>query len=171
MSRNSRLFFAAATAAVFWSVAAFLEAKAAAAPAPDWTLNDPDGKTVRLSDFKGKVVILDFWATWCPPCRAEIPGFVALQKKYGAQGLTIVGISLDTAGPSVAKPFIRRLGMNYPIVIGDETIADKYGGVSVIPTTFVIARNGNIVASHQGFTSQTDFESEIRPLLEQARTR
>jgi thiol-disulfide isomerase/thioredoxin len=170
MSRISRLFFATAAAAVFWCETPLLQAGTTLTVAPDWRLNDPDGKSVQLSDFKGKVVILDFWATWCPPCRAEIPGFVALQKEYGDRGLAVVGVSLDTAGPSVVKTFGQRLGMNYPIVMGNETIADNYGGVSVIPTTFVIDRNGNIIASHQGFTSQADFESEVRLLLERAKT-
>ena len=135
--------------------------------APDFTLKDQSQAEVKLSDFKGKVVILDFWATWCPPCRAEIPEFIALQKQYAAQGLTVVGVSLDTDGASVVKSFMKRNGMNYPVVIGDEKIASDYGGISAIPTTFVLDRTGNIVTSHQGFASQVVFESEIRPLLEQ----
>jgi peroxiredoxin len=165
MSRNFCLAMTAALAAIFWLGTASFEARASTTAAPEWQLNDPDGQPVKLSDFKGKVVILDFWATWCPPCRAEIPGFVALQKQYAAQGLTVVGVSLDTAGASVVKSFMKNLGMNYPVVIGDEKIAADYGGVSAIPTTFVIDRNGNIVTSHQGYASQLVFESEIRPLL------
>ena len=88
-----------------------------------------------------------------------------MQKQYAAQGLTVVGVSLDTAGASVVKSFMKQLGMNYPVVIGDEKIAANYGGISAIPTTFVIDRNGNIVPSHQGYASQLVFESEIRPLL------
>src|SRR5690348_13547526 len=87
--------------------------------APDWHLSDVDGKPVKLSDFKGKVVILDFWATWCPPCRAEIPEFVAIQKKYADKGFTVIGISLDQQGASVVKSFMNQLGMNYPVVIGN----------------------------------------------------
>jgi peroxiredoxin len=134
--------------------------------APDWQLSDVDGKTVKLSEFKGKVVILDFWATWCPPCRAEIPGFVAMQKKYADKGFTMVGLSLDEQGASVVKPFMRQLGMNYPVVIGNQQIASDYGGITAIPTTFVIDRQGNVVAAYQGFTDQSTFESVIVPLLE-----
>src|SRR5215470_13334225 len=86
--------------------------------APDWQLSDVDGKPVKLSDFKGKVLILDLWATRCPPCRAEIPGFVAIQKKYADKGFTVIGVSLDKQGASVVKRFMRELGMNYPVVIG-----------------------------------------------------
>jgi thiol-disulfide isomerase/thioredoxin len=139
-------------------------------PAPDWQLSDVNGNPLKLSDFKGKVVVLDFWATWCPPCRAEIPGLVALQKKYADQGLSVIGVSLDEQGPAVVKPFMQRFAINYPVVMGNEKILADYGGISAIPTTFVIDREGNVVAAHQGYTDQATFESEIGPLLE-ARTR
>jgi thiol-disulfide isomerase/thioredoxin len=135
--------------------------------APDWQLSDVEGKAVKFSDFKGKVVILDFWATWCPPCRAEIPGFVALQKKYADKGLTVIGVSLDEQGPSVVKPFMRKFGVNYPVVMGNQKIVLDYGGFTAIPTTFIIDRQGNIVAVHEGLTDQATFESEIGPLLEE----
>lgn len=93
--------------------------------APDWQLTDVDGKPVKLSDFKGKVIILDFWATWCPPCRAEIPGFVAIQKKYADRSFTVIGVSLDEQGPSMVKPFMRQLGMNYPVVMGIKSAANE----------------------------------------------
>lgn len=133
--------------------------------APEWQLNDVDGKPLKSADFKGKVVVLDFWATWCPPCRAEIPGLVALQKKYATQGLSVIGVSLDDQGPAVVKPFIQRFAINYPVVMGNEKVVTDYGGVSAIPTTFVIDREGNVVATHQGYTDQATFESEIGPLL------
>jgi thiol-disulfide isomerase/thioredoxin len=167
MIRNFYLSTVLAVAGILWFAGPLYQARAATTAAPEWQLNDPDGKAVKLSDFKGKVVILDFWATWCPPCRAEIPGFISLQKQYAAQGLTVVGVSLDTDGASVVKSFMKRVGMNYPVVIGDEKIASNYGGITAIPTTFVLDRNGNIVTSHQGYASQVVFESEIRPLLEQ----
>jgi thiol-disulfide isomerase/thioredoxin len=99
--------------------------------APEWQLNDVDGNRMKLADFKAKVVILDFWATWCPPCLEEIPGFIALQEKYGDGSLTIIGVSLDKQGPSVVKSFMRRFGMNYPVVMNDEKIFADYGGIEV----------------------------------------
>lgn len=167
MSRKFYLSVSVAIAGILWFGGAPDQARAATTAAPEWQLNDPDGKAVKLSDFKGKVVILDFWATWCPPCRAEIPGFIALQKQYAAQGLTVVGVSLDTEGASVVKSFMKQVGMNYPVVLGSEKIASDYGGITAIPTTFVLDRDGNIVTSHQGYASQLVFESEIRPLLSQ----
>ena len=136
-----------------------------AAPAPDWSLQDLTGKTIKLSDFKGKVVILDFWATWCPPCRAEIPHFVDLQKQYKDQGLVIIGMSLDEGGNAVVAPFAKKQNINYPVVIGNQDIAQQYGGVQGIPTTFVIDPSGNIVSRHEGFTDPSVFEGEIKKIL------
>jgi peroxiredoxin len=133
--------------------------------APNWQLRDINGEPISLADFKGKVVILDFWATWCPPCRQEIPGFVTLQRKYQDKGLVIIGVSLDKQGPSVVKPFMRELGMNYRVVMGDEKIVSDYGGIEAIPTTFIIDRQGKVVTVHQGFTDNATFEAEIRPHL------
>ena len=133
--------------------------------APEWQLKDLEGKAVKLSDFKGKVVILNFWATWCPPCRREIPSFVSLQKQYGDKGLVIIGVLLDEKGPGVVKPFVAKMGINYPIVMGDPKTAADYGGIAVVPTTFVIDRNGKIAAEHQGDAERATFESEIKPLL------
>jgi DsbE subfamily thiol:disulfide oxidoreductase len=138
---------------------------AASKKAPEWELKDTEGKVVKSSDFAGKVVILDFWATWCPPCKAEIPGFIELQKKYGDKGLVVVGVSLDEQGPAVVKPFMQQFGMNYPVVMGDEKITQDFGGVAAIPTTFIIDKNGNIAAKHVGYAPKETFEKEITPLL------
>ncbi len=134
-------------------------------PAPDWTLQDLDGKTVRASDFKDKVVVLDFWATWCPPCRAEIPGFVELQKKYQGQGLRIVGVSVDQASADTVKSFAQKIGINYPIVLADTNVVAAFGGIDGLPTTFIINGNGHIVKRHLGFAETSEIESEIKPLL------
>jgi thiol-disulfide isomerase/thioredoxin len=133
--------------------------------APAWTLKDVDGKTVKSSDFAGKVVILDFWATWCPPCKAEIPGFIELQKKYGNKGLVVVGVSLDEAGPTAVKPFMKQLGMNYHVLMADEKVVRDFGSFEGIPRTFVIDRKGDIVGGHTGYGSKEDFEKEIAPLF------
>jgi len=135
------------------------------AVAPEWSLKDADGKTVHSSDFKGKVVILDFWATWCPPCKAEIPGFIALQNEYGKKGLVVVGISVDEGGAAVVKRFAQQSGMNYPVVLADEKTPRAFGGIKAIPTTFIIDREGRIVAKHLGFTEKDEFEKELKPLL------
>jgi len=134
-------------------------------PSPAWELKGVDGKLVKFSDFAGKVVILDFWATWCGPCRMEIPGFIELQKQYADKGLVVVGVSLDQDGASVVKTFMDKTGIIYPVVLGDETIVCAFGGVEGIPTTFIIDRNGRIVGMHVGYTEKTEFESEIKPLL------
>ena len=134
-------------------------------PSPAWELKGVDAKPVKFSDFAGKVVILDFWATWCGPCRMEIPGFIELQKQYADKGLVVVGVSLDQDGASVVKSFMDKTGINYPVVLGDETIVNAFGGVEGIPTTFIIDRNGQIVGKHVGYAAKAEFESEIKPLL------
>ena len=134
------------------------------AKAPTWELRDLDGKLVKSSDFDGKVVVLDFWATWCPPCKAEIPGFIELQRTYGDRGLVVVGVSVDEEGSAVVKRFMTQFGMNYPVVLGDMGLMQNFGGTA-IPTTVIIDRSGNVVARHVGFTSKETFEAEIKPLL------
>ena len=133
--------------------------------APEWKLTDLNGKLVKLSDFRGKVLILDFWATWCAACRVEIPHFVELQKQYGNKGLTVIGVSLDEQCPEVVKKFVKQFGVNYPIVTGNEKVAEAYGGIEGIPTTFVIDREGRIVGSHIGYNDKAIFEKEIQSLL------
>jgi thiol-disulfide isomerase/thioredoxin len=133
--------------------------------APEWELTDLNGKLVKFSDFRGKVLILDFWATWCLPCRVEIPHFVELQKQYGAKGLAVIGVSLDEQGPDVVKKFVKQFEVNYPIVIGNEKIAEKYGGIVALPTTFVIDRQGRIVGRHIGYNDKATFEKEVQSLL------
>ena len=134
--------------------------------APLWELKDLDGKTVKLSDFKGKVVLLNFWATWCPPCRQEIPDLVALQNQYKDQGLVVIGVSVDQNGPAAVKSFATRMKINYPIVMGDEKTAVAYGNIEAIPTTFFIDRAGNVAGAHRGGATQSMFEEAVKPLLE-----
>ncbi len=134
-------------------------------PAPAWELQNVEGKAVKSSDFAGKVVILDFWATWCGPCRMEIPGFIELQRKYADKGLVVIGVSLDRDGTAALKPFMAKTGINYPIVLGDETIVSAFGGVEAIPTTFIIDRKGQIVRKHVGYAEKAEFEAAIKPLL------
>ena len=115
--------------------------------------------------FKGKVVVLDFWATWCPPCRGEIPGYVELQKKYGKDGLLIVGISMDDKGPEPVKEFVQEQGINYQIVMGDGDIEAIFGGIEAIPTTFLLDRAGNIRDRKVGAVETADYERRILAVL------
>ncbi len=131
--------------------------------APTFTLPDIDNKQVSLSDFKGKVVVLDFWATWCPPCRKEIPDFINLQKEYGSKGVQFVGIGLDDAGK--LRAFAQQYQMNYPVLVGTQDIAMKYGGIQGIPTTFIIDRSGTVVSKFEGYRPRQVFEDEIKKLL------
>ena len=135
-------------------------------PAPDFALKDANGKTVHLSDYKGKVVLLDFWATWCGPCRLEIPWLKEFQTKFKDRGFEVLGISMDDDGWASVKPFVTELGINYRIVIGDDATAQHYGGVDALPTTFVIDREGRIFKIHVGLTSKSEIENGIKQLLE-----
>lgn len=135
--------------------------------APDFALTNLSGKTVRLSDFKGKVVLLDFWATWCAPCRMEIPEFVQLQKQYADKGFTMLGIALDEEGAAVVKPLAQKLGINYPAVIGNIQVAAAYGGIEALPTTFLIGRNGNILKTYVGARDKSEFQQDIQSALPQ----
>jgi cytochrome c biogenesis protein CcmG, thiol:disulfide interchange protein DsbE len=131
--------------------------------APAFTLTDLSGKQVSLADFRGKVVVLDFWATWCPPCKKEIPDFIELQKQYGSRGVQILGIALDQ--PDKVSEFVQQNGVNYPILLGNDAITAKYGGIDGIPTTFVIDKQGRIVNRFEGFRPKSTFEGEIKKLL------
>ncbi len=131
--------------------------------APAFTLTNLDGKPVSLADFRGKVVVLDFWATWCPPCKREIPDFIDLQKEYGSRGVQIVGIALDEL--EKVQAFARQNGMNYPVLLGSDEVSMKYGGIEGIPTTFIIDKSGTIVNKFEGFRPRHVFESEIKRLL------
>ena len=133
-------------------------------PAPQVTLTDLSGQKLDLASYKGEVVLVDFWATWCDPCRAEIPHFVQLQDKYRNQGFRVVGISMDD-GPRPVLEFYGQYRMNYPVAMGNAKIAERFGGVLGLPVSFLIGRDGRIYARHVGETETSVFESEIKELL------
>ncbi|HMD61387.1 MAG TPA: TlpA disulfide reductase family protein [Opitutaceae bacterium] len=139
-----------------------------AAPAPAWKLKDLDGKVVTSEQFKGKVVVVDFWATWCGPCRKEIPGYVDLQRKYAADGLAFVGISVDEDGPKVVKKFVEEHGMNYTVVMADDSVVSAFAPIEGYPTTFIIDREGMIRAKKLGSRPTADYEKEILAVLRPA---
>ena len=134
-------------------------------PAPDFSLQSLDGKTTRLSDFRGKAVLLNFWATWCGPCKIEMPWFVDFQKQYGSQGLQIVGVAMDDASKEDIGKFARDMGVNYPILIGKEAVGDQYGGIPGLPETFLIARDGKIVDKIIGLRGKAEIEDAIKKAL------
>ena len=131
----------------------------------DFTLQDLHGKPFALSDYKGKVVLLDFWATWCPPCRKEIPGFIELYNKYRSRGFAVIGVSMDESTSDV-KRFAKQFNMNYPILMGAgrDDLESAFGPLP-LPTAFVIGRDGRICAKHEGLTPKEQFEREIVSLF------
>jgi thiol-disulfide isomerase/thioredoxin len=136
-------------------------------PAPAWKLTDLDGKTVNSEQFRGKVVVVDFWATWCGPCRSEIPGYAELMRKYGPDGLVIVGVSLDQGGVDVVKAFAKQIGINYPIVMGDEAVATAFGATEAIPTTVLIDRSGQMRHRKVGSEETSEYEKRILSVLQE----
>ena len=133
--------------------------------APDFILKDASGTDFRLSDYRGRVVLLNFWATWCAPCKAEIPWFEEFQKAYASRGLAVIGISMDEDGWKVVQPYKEATRINYRIAIGDDALTQKYGGVTSLPETFLIDRDGRIAGRHIGIVGKSDYESEIVQLL------
>jgi thiol-disulfide isomerase/thioredoxin len=151
-----------------------VESKIAGKPEPELKLKDLNGKDVALADFKGKVVFLNFWATWCDPCRVEIPWLIAMQNKYGAKGFTVVGIAMDEEGKTVVAPFLEKerfdvggqqLPMNYPILLGSDEASDKFGGILGYPSSFLISRDGKIVTKFEGLKSEEELAQAIESQL------
>lgn len=135
-------------------------------PAPDFTLKDASGASVKLSDYRGKVVLLDFWATWCGPCKIEIPWFIEFEQTYKDKGFAVIGVSMDEDGWNVVKPYIQERKMNYRVLLGTEMIGQLYGGLDALPSTFMIDRSGKIASVHIGLASGKDgFQNEINSLL------
>lgn len=141
---------------------------------PDVTFKDLSGKDVSLASLKGKVVVVNFWATWCEPCQVEIPWMIEFQQKYADKGFTLLGVAMDDDGKSVVEPFVqktefdvdgKKMTMNYPIVLGNDDLAAKFGGLLGLPTSIVISRDGKVVKRYIGLASRDDLDAEIKSLL------
>ena len=133
--------------------------------APDFELKSLDGRTVKLSDFHGKVVVLNFWATWCAPCRVETPWLVDLYRRYKEQGLEVVGVSMDDGDQEHVADFVKEMGINYTVLMGSHGVGDAYGGLRFLPQTFFIGRDGKIIKHSFGTNSKSDFEDAIKQSL------
>jgi peroxiredoxin len=134
-------------------------------PAPDFDLATVDGRKVKLSELRGKAVLLNFWATWCPPCKVEMPWFVELQNQYGKDGLVVLGVAMDDSAPAKIAEFTHEMGVNYPVLLGTDQVSDDYGNVQYLPTTFYIDRNGMIVDKMAGLLSRKDIEDGVKKAL------
>ena len=134
-------------------------------PAPEFALKDSMGKTVKLSDYKGKVVLLNFWATWCKPCKIEIPWFIEFEQTYKDRGFAVLGVSMDEEGWEVVRPYLERTKVNYRVLVGSDTVAGQYGGVDSLPTSFLIDKEGRIASIHVGLVSKKDYLGDIHELL------
>jgi peroxiredoxin len=135
-------------------------------PAPEFTLKDAGGQSIKLSDYKGKVVLLNFWATWCGPCTLEIPWFEEFEQHYRSQGFEVLGVSMDEDGWDVIKPYIAEHKINYRVVLGNDSVGELYGGVDSLPTTFIIDREGRFAfPPHVGLAGKNEYLNEIETLL------
>jgi peroxiredoxin len=133
--------------------------------APDFTLDDASGNPIRLSEFRGRVVLLSFWATWCVPCNTELPWFMKFQETYKDRGLAVLGVSLDDDGWKSVKPYIGGMKVNYPVMIASGDIVSRYGGLASLPVTLIIDKSGRIAVTHIGLCPKNEYEAAINAML------
>lgn len=166
-----RFLVAAAVIAALASAGLYVRARRTVPPrraAPDLDLPSLDGQRVRLSDLRGKVIVLDFWATWCAPCRIEMPRLVALHGRYRGRGLEVIGVAMDDAAPDTVDKvarFTAERRVDYPIALGDEALARAYGGLRLLPETFVIGRDGTVFESMSGLVGELELEKAVERAL------
>jgi peroxiredoxin len=135
------------------------------AMAPELSLPDRSGRTIRLADYRGQVVLVNFWATWCAPCRREIPWLMALEQTYGSRGLRVVGVSLDEDGWPAVETFVADHAIGYPIVLGNDEVSARFGGINALPTTLLIDREGRIAVTHTGLIDQSEIDAQVAQLI------
>ena len=133
--------------------------------APDFTLKDENGSSVKLSDYRGKGVLLNFWATWCGPCGIEIPWFTEFEQQFKARGFAVLGVSMDEDGWKVIRPYISERKINYRVVLGNDSVGQLYGGVDSLPTTFIVDRDGKVAYVHVGLAGKNEYLNEIQTVL------
>ena len=133
--------------------------------APSFTLKSVDGKTVSLADYKGKAVLLNFWATWCGPCKLEMPWLIQMQKKYASKGFTVLGISEDDGSTKEVSDFMAKMGVDYPVLMYDDQMNKAYGGIDYLPTSYYIGRDGKVIVEAGGLISESEMEANIQKIL------
>jgi len=138
-------------------------------PAPNFSLKDADGNAVNLAEYRGKVVLVNFWATWCGPCEAEIPWFIEFEKKYKDRGFAVLGVSMDDDGWKSVRPYVASHKINYRVVIGSEVVSQQFGEIDSLPTSFMLDRQGRIASNHVGLVDKVDYQNEIVKLLQDPR--
>lgn len=163
---ESSIFLALALAAVACTTSEVpVDANAPSRPLPEFSIQDLEGDLFTNEKLDGKVALVNFWATWCGPCKIEMPWFVDFQRKYKDRGFTVLAISLDEEGWDPVREFAAELELNFPVVLGDDPVAEDFGGIRALPTTLLVDRAGNIVFTHTGLVSKRTYEDEIEALL------
>ena len=152
--------------AVLFALLTLSPIAASAKPAPSFSVRTLDGKPLRLADLRKRAVIVDFWATWCGPCRASMPHLSAMQSRYEKRGLTVIGLSVDENGPQDVRQFANKLGVKFPLAMANDDVLDAYGPIRSIPTTFFINRNGDIVRRVVGYIDGETMEGYVKEILE-----
>lgn len=163
----SAIFFAAACTSTTTRAGSAVKAETARKAAPAFDLKDSEGKSVKLAEYKGKVVVLNFWATWCGPCKVEIPWFIDFETQYKDKGFAVLGVAMDEEGWDIIKPYIQQKKVNYRVLLGTDQVAQLYGGVESLPTTFILDREGKIASVHVGLVSKSEYQNDINQLLSQ----